>query len=368
MSIEEAGPRSREVAHCWLVTGGAGFIGTNFVRSALANDPTLRIVTLDLLTYAGCRDNLDDLDPRRHRLVVGDVADAALLEELLTSERPCAIIHMAAESHVDRSIDGPAAFLKTNVAGTFMLLEALRRYWPTLIHPDRFRMLHVSTDEVFGSLDTAGAFTEQSAYRPTSPYAASKAAADHFVRAYGQTYGLPVMVSHCTNNYGPYQFPEKLIPLVLLNALDGRELPVYGDGAHRRDWLHVEDHVRGLRAMLMHGRNGASYGFGGGCELTTLEAVHAICAELDRQYPRAHGSYTEQIAFVADRPGHDRRYAIDASLAARELGWTPAISFQTGLADTVTWYLEHLAWCRDVCTPRYARQRLGLAQSVGQGQ
>lgn len=344
-----------------LITGGAGFIGSALVRAALAGGD--RVVTLDLLTYAGRREHLEGLDAARHQLVVGDIADRALVYRLLAEHRPRAIINAAAETHVDRSIDGPAAFVATNVLGTVSLLEAAREHWGGLEGQEaaRFRFLQVSTDEVYGALGDEGAFDEQTPFRPNSPYAASKASADHFVRSYHRTYGLPTLISHCSNNYGPRQFPEKLIPLVLLNALEGKPLPIYGTGQNVRDWLFVDDHAAGLLACLERGAPGESYGFGGDNELTTLAVVEALCARLDEVRPRADGaSYREQMAFVADRPGHDWRYAIDAAKAARELNWRPQVAWADGLARTVDWYLEREAWCAEVSRESYDRRRLGL--------
>ncbi len=346
-----------------LVTGGAGFIGSNFVRNWVAEEGTA-VVNLDKLTYAGNLDSLKDLlgDPR-HAFVQGDIGDGPLVSTLLTQYRPQAVVHFAAESHVDRSIDGPAAFVETNVVGTFCLLEASRRHWSALPEPERsgFRFLHVSTDEVYGSLGPAGRFTETSPYCPNSPYSASKAAGDHFARAYHHTYGLPVVVTNCSNNYGPHQFPEKLVPLMILNAFEGKPLPVYGDGQQVRDWLYVEDHCRALRAVLAGGAPGEVYNIGGGCERTNLEVVRAICAIVDRLRPDAGGRPAASlIRFVPDRPGHDRRYAIDAGKIRDQLGWTPRESFESGLERTVRWYLNHRAWVERITSGKYRRERLGL--------
>jgi dTDP-glucose 4,6-dehydratase len=324
-----------------LVTGGAGFIGSNFV---LSTDEA--VVNLDRLTYAGSLRNLDSLTGNaRHHFVKGDICDRDLVRTLLSAQRPRAIVHFAAESHVDRSISGPAEFVQTNVVGTFSLLEEARAYWEGMesAHQKAFRFLHISTDEVFGSLGARDpAFTERTPYAPNSPYAASKAASDHLVRAYHATYGLPVLTTNCSNNYGPRQFPEKLIPLMIANALAGKPLPVYGDGQQRRDWLYVLDHCAALREVLARGRPGASYNIGGGNELGNLEVVKMVCALLEEARPRKGGRYESLIAFVADRPGHDRRYAMDASAIARELGWRPAENFESGLRKTVRWYLENL--------------------------
>jgi len=324
-----------------LVTGGAGFIGANFVLSTIAEtgEP---IVTLDKLTYAGNRANLAPLDGDvRHALVQGDICDRALVHRLLAERRPRAIVHFAAESHVDRSIAGPAEFVQTNVVGTFSLLEEACAYWSSLPADEkgRFRFLHVSTDEVYGSLAPGDPpFTESHPYAPNSPYAASKAASDHLVRAYQVTYGLPTLTTNCSNNFGPRQFPEKLIPLMITNALAGKRLPVYGDGQNVRDWLYVEDHCAAIRSVLAKGRLGETYNIGGGAELKNIDLVKTLCALLDRARPRRAGRYEELIEFVTDRLGHDRRYAMDASKIERELGWRPAESFESGLKKTVDWY------------------------------
>jgi dTDP-glucose 4,6-dehydratase len=325
-----------------LVTGGAGFIGSNFVLSTLAETGEA-IVTLDKLTYAGSLENLEAIagDPS-HTFVKGDICDRALLRKLLAQHRPRAILHFAAESHVDRSIDGPAEFVQTNVVGTFSLLEEARAWWGSLAGAQKagFRFLHVSTDEVYGSLEAgAPAFTEAHPYAPNSPYAASKAASDHLARAYHHTYGLPVLTTNCSNNYGPHQFPEKLIPLMITQALAGKPLPVYGDGQNVRDWLYVLDHCEAVRLVLAKGRPGETYNIGGASEKKNLELVKTLCALLDQARPRKSGRYADLIAMVKDRPGHDRRYAIDASKIERELGWRPQESFQSGLRKTVDWYL-----------------------------
>ena len=324
----------------------------------------VKVVNLDKLTYAGNLDSLASalLDPL-HVFVQGDINDAALVGGLLDAHQPSAIVHLAAESHVDRSIDGPAAFIETNVLGTFQLLQAARRYWSRLSGDDRagFRFLQVSTDEVYGSLGPQGAFAETSAYAPNSPYSASKAAADHLARAYHHTYGLPVLTTNCSNNYGPYQFPEKLIPLMILNAMDGKPLPVYGDGQNVRDWLYVEDHCRALRLVLETGRPGEVYNIGGRCERTNLDVVRTIGAIVDRLRPKLpHAPCSNLIKFVEDRPGHDRRYAIDSQKIERELGWRPQQQFETGLELTVRWYLENHRWAERVASGEYRRERLGL--------
>jgi dTDP-glucose 4,6-dehydratase len=340
-----------------LITGGAGFIGSNFVIDWLAqtDEP---VVNLDKLTYAGNLQNLAGLqDDPRHVFVHGDIGDQALVASLLQQHRPRAILNFAAESHVDRSISGPDAFVETNIVGTFKLLEAARAYWQALPAADQaaFRFLHVSTDEVYGTLGPQdAAFTETTAYAPNSPYAASKAASDHLVRAYHHTYGLPVLTSNCSNNYGPYQFPEKLIPLMIVHALAGKPLPVYGDGRQIRDWLYVKDHCSAIREVLAHGCSGATYNIGGCNEKANIDIVHLICRLLDEQRPRQDGkSYAEQITHVADRPGHDRRYAIDAGKIERELGWTPQETFETGIAKTVRWYLENPGWVQHVQSGAY---------------
>ena len=325
-----------------LVTGGAGFIGSNFVLSTLAASGEA-IVNLDKLTYAGILENLAPLQgDARHVFVKGDICDRELVRRLLAEHRPRAILHFAAESHVDRSIEGPADFIQTNVVGTFSLLEETRVWWSVLPDAEKaaFRFLQVSTDEVYGSLDaSAPAFTESHPFQPNSPYAASKAGADHLVRAYHHTYGLPVLTTNCSNNYGPRQFPEKLIPLMITQALAGKPLPVYGDGLNVRDWLYVEDHCEAIRLVLAKGRAGETYNIGGACEKNNLELVEALCALLDELRPRSRGRHAELITMVKDRPGHDRRYAIDASLMERELGWRPKESFDSGLRKTVGWHL-----------------------------
>jgi dTDP-glucose 4,6-dehydratase len=340
-----------------LVTGGAGFIGSNFVLSWLAGE-SASVVNLDLLTYAGNPASLASVDgDPRYRLVRGDIDDAHLVRSLLRDHRPRAIVHFAAESHVDRSIASPDAFIRTNVHGTFVLLDQARAYWSELTEADRrnFRFLHVSTDEVYGSLGPADpAFSETTPYAPNSPYAASKAGSDHLVRAYQHTFGLPTLTTNCSNNYGPYQFPEKLIPLMILNALEGKPLPVYGDGKNVRDWLFVEDHCSAIGAVLAGGRVGATYNIGGASERANLDVVTLVCDLVDEMAgPLASGPRRKLITFVADRPGHDRRYAIDATKISGELGWKPAQQFESGLRKTVRWYLDHPDWVRDVRTGAY---------------
>jgi dTDP-glucose 4,6-dehydratase len=339
-----------------IVTGGAGFIGSNFVLDWLAGCDE-RVVTLDALTYAGNLENLASLQgDARHVFVQGDIGDRALVDGLLAEHRPRALVHFAAESHVDRSIHGPGAFIKTNVEGTFTLLEAARAHWGTLAGDEKaaFRFLHVSTDEVYGSLGPGDpAFTEQHAFEPNSPYSASKAASDHLVRAWHHTYGLPVLTTNCSNNYGPHHFPEKLIPLMIVNALAGKPLPVYGDGMQIRDWLYVKDHCSAIRTVLAGGRPGETYNVGGWNEKPNLEIVKTVCALLDTLRPAAEGPYARLITYVKDRPGHDRRYAIDARKIERELGWRPAETFDTGIRKTVQWYLEHADWVARVQSGSY---------------
>lgn len=340
-----------------LVTGGAGFIGANFVLDWLAQSDE-PVANLDKLTYAGNLENLASLqDDARHIFVRGDIGDTDLMEKLLSKHRPRAVLNFAAESHVDRSIHGPEDFIQTNIVGTFHLLEAVRAYWSGLTGEAKsaFRFLHVSTDEVYGSLGVSEpAFTEQHRYEPNSPYSASKAASDHLVRAYHHTYGLPVLTTNCSNNYGPYHFPEKLIPLMIVNALAGKALPVYGDGQQIRDWLYVKDHCSAIRRVLDAGRLGEVYNVGGWNEKPNIEIVHTVCALLDELQPRADDkSYREQVTFVKDRPGHDRRYAIDAHKLERELGWKPAETFDTGIRKTVQWYLDNQAWVVGVTSGRY---------------
>ena len=340
-----------------LVTGGAGFIGSNFVLDWMreVGEP---VVNLDKLTYAGNAANLASLEgDGRHELVQGDIADRALVERLLAGHRPRAIVHFAAESHVDRSIHGPAAFVQTNVVGTFELLDAARGFWSKLegAERDAFRFLHVSTDEVYGTLGPKDApFSETTPYAPNSPYSASKAGSDHLVRAYHHTYGLPVVTTNCSNNYGPFQFPEKLIPLMIANALEGKPLPVYGDGLQVRDWLYVADHCEAIRVALAKGRAGETYNVGGNAEKPNIDVVHAICDALQEMKPRP-GGYRSLIISVPDRPGHDRRYAIDARKIRAELGWSPRETFETGLAKTVRWYLDHGAWVAQVKSGEYRR-------------
>ena len=345
-----------------LITGGAGFIGSALIRHLL-NNTEHHVLNLDKLTYAGNLESLASVaDHPSYRFVQADIADSTAVSQALAEFQPDAIMHLAAESHVDRSIDGPTAFIQTNIVGTYALLEATRSYWSQL-DPARkaaFRFHHISTDEVYGDLHGVDdLFTETTPYAPSSPYSASKAASDHLVRAWQRTYGLPVLITNCSNNYGPYHFPEKLIPLVILNALDGKPLPVYGNGQQVRDWLYVEDHARALLKVVSEGKVGETYNIGGHNEQKNLHVVESICALLDELAPRQSGSYKEQISFVSDRPGHDLRYAIDASKIERELGWKPAETFASGLRKTVLWYLDNLDWCRRVQDGSYQRERLG---------
>ena len=340
-----------------LVTGGAGFIGANFVLDWLAQSDE-PVVNLDKLTYAGNLETLASLDNNpKHIFVQGDIGDSALVDRLLVEHQPRAVLNFAAESHVDRSIHGPEDFVQTNVLGTFRLLESVRGYWGGLPAEQKaaFRLLHVSTDEVYGSLSASDpAFTEENKYEPNSPYSASKAASDHLVRAWHHTYGLPVLTTNCSNNYGPFHFPEKLIPLMIVNALAGKPLPVYGDGMQVRDWLYVKDHCGAIRRVLEAGRLGETYNVGGWNEKPNIEIVHTVCALLDELRPRADGrSYKEQVSFVTDRPGHDRRYAIDARKLERELGWKPAETFDSGIRKTVEWYLDNAAWVHNVQSGAY---------------
>ena len=347
-----------------LVTGGAGFIGGCLVRYLVSNR-LARVINVDKLTYAGNLDSLAEIssDPL-HVFVEADIGDREKMKSVFAEFRPDAVMNLAAESHVDRSIDGPLEFVHTNVVGTCQLLEVARHYWSLLGSNERnqFRFLHVSTDEVFGSLGSTGSFNESTSYAPNSPYSASKAASDHFIRAYQHTYGLPTLTTNCSNNYGPYQFPEKLIPLMILNAVEGKALPVYGDGLNVRDWLYVEDHVRGLWDVLSRGRPGETYNLGGHSEKTNLEVVGAICETVDRLCPDLRHRPCEQLVTrVPDRPGHDRRYAIDTDKIEKEIGWRPRQDFSTGLERTVKWYLENESWVQRVSTGVYQRERLGRA-------
>lgn len=353
-----------------LVTGGAGFIGSALIRH-LIRDTEHSVLNLDKLTYAGNLESLAEVDgDTRYQFLQADIADRERVSEALLEFQPDAIMHLAAESHVDRSIDGPAEFIQTNIVGTYQLLEAARAYWQSLPEGRReaFRFHHISTDEVYGDLHGVDdLFTETTPYAPSSPYSASKASADHLVRAWQRTYGLPVLITNCSNNYGPYHFPEKLIPLVILNALDGKPLPVYGDGAQVRDWLYVEDHARALFKVVSEGKVGETYNIGGHNEQKNIDVVRSICAlleELAPSKPEGVARYEDLITFVKDRPGHDLRYAIDAGKIERELGWVPQETFQTGLRKTVQWYLDNLEWCRRVQDGSYQRERLGALENI----
>lgn len=352
-----------------LITGGAGFIGSNLVRLALA-ETTASLVIVDKLTYAGSLNNLEDaLHNPRVTFSQTDIAEQPAVAELFRTYRPQAVVNCAAETHVDRSIDNPWPFVETNLIGTFYLLEEARKYAASLRAQEPFRLLHVSTDEVYGSLGPLGRFSESSPYAPNSPYSASKASADHFVRAYYETYGLHTLITSCSNNYGPYQFPEKLIPLMILNALEGKPLPIYGDGQHVRDWLHVEDHCRGILLVLRQGKSGEQYNIGGGNERTNRAVVEQVCTILEALLPasknaafkqRGITAYSDLMTFVTDRPGHDRRYAIDATKIRTHLGWRPRYTFEHGLAQTVRWYVDNRRWCEAIEADRYNRERLGL--------
>jgi dTDP-glucose 4,6-dehydratase len=344
-----------------LVTGGAGFIGSAVVRLAVSRGQ--HVVNLDALTYAACLDNVASVaDDPLYSFVKADLRDRGALDKVFAEYAPTRVLHLAAESHVDRSIDGPAEFMETNVMGTFHLLEAARAHWDTKGRPDGFRFHHVSTDEVFGSLGATGQFTETTPYDPRSPYSSSKAASDHLVRAWHETYGLPIVLTNCSNNYGPYHFPEKLVPVIILNALAGKDLPIYGDGSNVRDWLYVEDHADALLKVLDEGQNGRSYNIGGENEKTNLELVNILCDILDREQPRADGkSYADQITYVTDRPGHDARYAIDPTRIRTELGWRPSVTVHEGLAKTVRWYLDNEDWWRAL------QDRSGVGVRLGKG-
>ena len=343
----------------FFVTGGAGFIGSAIIRTLLKR--RAKVINLDAMTYAANKDNIDTANLNDDYLLVeGSINDRALVSKLLAEHQPQAVINVAAETHVDRSIDGPGPFVETNIQGTFQLLEACRSYVQGNKGHEDFRYLQVSTDEVFGSIDN-GQSVETDPYRPNSPYAASKAAADHLVRSYFKTYGLATITTHGSNTYGPYQFPEKLLPLMVLNAVDGKQLPVYGDGSNERDWLYVDDHANGILAALESGVVGNAYNIGGGTELKNIDIVNLLCSILDKLQPREDGApYADQINYVADRPGHDQRYALDCKKAKRDIGWSPQMDFTTGLEETIKWYLNHQDWCSKIATSTYDRSRLGL--------
>ncbi|MBY6016075.1 dTDP-glucose 4,6-dehydratase [Qipengyuania gaetbuli] len=347
-----------------LVTGGAGFIGSAVVRLAIKRGH--EVLNLDVLTYAACLENLAEVEASElYRFKQCDIRDRVAVQEAIDEFEPEIVMHLAAESHVDRSIDGPSDFIETNINGTFNMLEAARKYWEEAGKPESFRFHHISTDEVYGSLpaDPEIMFTEDTPYDPRSPYSASKASSDHLVRAWHETYGLPVVITNCSNNYGPYHFPEKLIPVVILNALAGKPLPIYGDGSNIRDWLYVEDHAEALLLVAERGEEGRSYNIGGDNERTNLELVQAICSILDRVQPRSEGLYSDLITFVTDRPGHDARYAIDASRIRDELGWQPSVTVEEGLERTVTWYLENEAWWRPLLERKGVGERLGTGKA-----
>ena len=348
-----------------IVTGGAGFIGSAVIRQYI-NDTENEIVNVDALTYAGNLESLAEVDQSsRYTFEHVDICDAGALERVFRQHQPDAIMHLAAESHVDRSIDGPAAFIQTNIVGTYNLLDVAKRYWDGLAEEkkSRFRFHHVSTDEVYGDLDETGYFTEETSYEPSSPYSASKASSDHLVRAWHRTYGFPIVITNCSNNYGGYQFPEKLIPLVTLNALEGKPLPIYGKGNQIRDWLHVDDHARALRLVLETGKNGETYNIGGHNEKTNLEVVKTICGLLDKLVPQSpYIPHESLITYVTDRPGHDLRYAIDADKIAADLGWTPEETFESGIEKTIHWYLDNTEWCQHVQDGSYQRERLGTGE------
>lgn len=348
-----------------IVTGGAGFIGSAVIRQYI-NDTSHEVINLDALTYAGNLESLSEVsDHERYHFEHADICNITDLQRIFEKYKPDAIMHLAAESHVDRSIDGPADFIQTNIVGTYNLLDVAKKYWDSLdgAKKQQFRFHHVSTDEVYGDLDETGLFTEQTSYAPSSPYSASKASSDHLVRAWHRTYGFPIVITNCSNNYGGYQFPEKLIPLVTLNALDGKALPIYGTGQQIRDWLHVDDHARALRLVLEKGKNGETYNIGGHNEKTNLEVVETICRLLDKLRPDSpHVPHSSLITYVSDRPGHDLRYAINADKIAKDLGWLPEETFETGIEKTVNWYLQHSEWCQHVQDGSYQRERLGTGE------
>ena len=347
----------------YIITGGAGFIGSHFVRQILQSEQDIQVINLDKLTYAGNLESLSDVDQNpSYTFVQGDIGDRELIASLLAEHKPTVIVNFAAESHVDRSIDGPEVFIETNIMGTFRLLDEVRKWRKELSVEEQqsFRFLHVSTDEVYGTLGSEGLFTEETPYAPNSPYSASKASSDHLVRAYHHTYGLPTLTTNCSNNYGPYQFPEKLIPLIIQNALAGKNLPIYGDGMQIRDWLYVEDHCHAISKVIEQGIPGETYNIGGHNEIPNLKVVETLCSLLDEYQPREdQKSYFEQITFVTDRPGHDRRYAIDAGKIDRELGWHPEETFESGIRKTVKWYLQNQIWSERVSSGKYRQERLG---------
>jgi dTDP-glucose 4,6-dehydratase len=353
----------------FLVTGGAGFIGSNFILETLSADPWHRVVNLDALTYAGNLENLGSISDRKnYAFVQGNICDIHLLKGVFREYKPTVVIHFAAESHVDRSLDSPSEFIQTNIVGTYQLLEVAREYWEHLgpCGKESFKLIHVSTDEVFGSLGPEGHFLESSPYRPNSPYAASKASSDHLVRSYFQSYGLPTLISHCSNNYGPFQFPEKLVPLAVLKILQDDWVPIYGDGNQVRDWIYVHDHCRAILSLIAQGKPGGEYNIGSGNEKTNLEVVRMVYRELRKHVDLKSGGEDAKIQFIEDRPGHDRRYAIDSTKISRELGWKPNETFETGISKTVKWYLENMGWCKRIAETRYKGERLGLRKK-GEG-
>ncbi len=349
----------------YIVTGGAGFIGANFIHHVIQENAEINILNLDKLTYAGNLDSLKTLErDSQYRFIQGDICDQELVSKTLLEFQPTAIVHFAAESHVDRSIEGPDSFIETNIQGTYNLLKCAKSYWEKISIKEKklFRFLHVSTDEVFGSLGREGYFTEETPYAPNSPYSASKAASDHLVRSWFHTYELPVLTTNCSNNYGPYQFPEKLIPVIIFNALNGKPLPVYGDGSNIRDWLFVTDHCEGIYQVIQSGRPGETYNIGGHNEKTNLQVVNTICNLVEEFRPKTQGSYKDQITFVDDRPGHDQRYAIDASKIQKELKWQPEETFESGMRKTVEWYLENTEWVENILSGGYSLERIGLRE------
>ena len=351
------------MSNSYIITGGAGFIGANFIHYLVEAEPDSQILNLDKLTYAGNPASLVAIEKHpNYSLIKGDICDQQLIERIIKDFKPSVIVHFAAESHVDRSIEGPDSFIETNILGTYNLLKVAKAYLEQLSSPEQeaFRFLHVSTDEVYGSLGEDGFFTEETPYTPNSPYSASKAASDHLVRAWFHTYGFPVLTTNCSNNYGPYQFPEKLIPVIIFNALDGKPLPIYGDGSNIRDWLYVTDHCKAIHRVIRSGKRGETYNVGGNNEKTNLEVVKTICTLLDEVEPKRSGSYLDQITFVTDRPGHDRRYAIDAGKIKRDLGWQPEENFESGMRKTVRWYLDHREWVENILSGGYRLERIGL--------
>jgi dTDP-glucose 4,6-dehydratase len=349
----------------YIITGGAGFIGANFIHYLIQAEPESKILNLDKLTYAGNSASLKTIEKHpRYSFIKGDICDDQLIEQIVNDFKPSTIVHFAAESHVDRSIEGPDSFIETNINGTYTLLKQTKAYWEELAGQEKadFRFLHVSTDEVYGSLGGLGYFTEATPYAPNSPYSASKAASDHLVRSWYHTYGFPVLTTNCSNNYGPYQFPEKLIPVIIFNALKGMPLPIYGDGRNIRDWLYVTDHCKAIHQVIQSGKIGETFNIGGNNEKTNLQVVKTICDFLDKLEPKSNGAYQDQITYVADRPGHDKRYAINAGKIQRDLGWFPAESFESGMRKTVCWYLDNKEWVENILSGGYRLERIGLKE------